>query len=361
MTDAPSRAKAIKAAAKKAAAARVLEQFEHDWAEAERLATTYPGLFQIIAPAAALTEQADSANPRASSPGPQKNERQGFDGTVRGLIARYKSDRDSGYQKISHGTRQAYDSLLRRLENELGSERIADFDAPRLKAIHAAWTEDGKRVAIAHSLVTILRMLSNFGATWLKNADCRELKTILSGMQFKMPEQRSEELTTEHAIKIRKKAHEMGFPSIALAQAIQFECRLKQRDVIGEWVPVSDSRMSDVIVSNEKWVRGPRWEDVDEKFNLRRGNKTVDLKLYPMVREELEQTARKPSGPIVVYERTGLPYQSYQFRRMWRLIADAAEIPKNMMNMDSRAPARLARLGSQYKHLLRKRESDSPQ
>jgi hypothetical protein len=333
-------AKATAAAAASAAAAAI----ERDMAEFRRLTEKYGDVHAPVSGAA----------PKHGDPIHASN----FDGTVGGLIARYKTDRDSSYQKLSHGTRKNYDSLLRRIESDLSSERIASFDARRLKAIHGAWTEGGKRIAIAHSLITILRMLSNFGATWLKSNECRELKTTLSGMQFKMPGQRNEELTADHATKIRNKAREMGFPSIALAQALQFECRLKQRDVIGEWVPVSDPSMSDVIDGNEKWVRGPRWEELDENFNLRRGNQTIDLKLYPMVREELEQTARKPSGPMIVYERTGLPYQSYQFRRIWRLIAEAAGVPKDVRNMDSRAPARLAHLTAAYRH-LRKQESDS--
>jgi hypothetical protein len=32
----------------------------------------------------------------------------------------------------------------------------------------------------------------------------------------------------------------MGWHSIALAQAIQFDCALRQKDVIGEWVPESE-------------------------------------------------------------------------------------------------------------------------
>ena len=39
---------------------------------------------------------------------------------------------------------------------------------------------------------------------------------------------------------IVEKAHEMRRDSIALAQAIQFETGLSQKDVIGEWVPESE-------------------------------------------------------------------------------------------------------------------------
>jgi hypothetical protein len=351
--DTSSRIEALKAAAK----ARLLEKFERDWAEAERLATTYPELFQITAPVGTIGDLADSANPRLRFTVPQQIA-SAFDGTVKGLIEAYKSDPDSGYQKLRHSTRQNYNSLLRRIENDIGPDLVADLDARRLKAVHEAWTNAGKHIAMAHALMTTLRTLSSFGATWLKSNECRELKATLSGMEFKMPEQRTEQLTAEDATEIRKKAREMGFASIALAQAIQYDCRLKQKDVIGEWVPVSDSNMSDVIDGNEKWVLGLRWEELDEKFILRRGKDTIDLKLYPMVREELEQTTRKASGPIIVYERTLLPYQTYQFRRVWRQVADAAEISKNVRNMDSRAPARLDRLTPAYRH-LRKQERES--
>jgi hypothetical protein len=42
------------------------------------------------------------------------------------------------------------------------------------------------------------------------------------------------------------------------------------------------------------------------------------------------------TGPVVVSEYTGLPWTAPEFRRWWRKIARACEIPDAVRNMDSR-------------------------
>ena len=45
------------------------------------------------------------------------------------------------------------------------------------------------------------------------------------------------------------------------------------------------------------------------------------------------------TGALVVEETTGRPYTDHQFRRKWRQAADAAGVPREVYNMDSRAGA----------------------
>jgi len=40
-------------------------------------------------------------------------------------------------------------------------------------------------------------------------------------------------------------------------------------------------------------------------------------------------------GPVIVNENTERPYQTHQFRRLWRQIATEVGVPKNVMNRDS--------------------------
>jgi len=61
----------------------------------------------------------------------------------------------------------------------------------------------------------------------------------------------------------------MGRPSIALAQAFQFELMLRQKDVIGEYVPIAEAGISDLQVDGLKWLRGIRWEEISEDLVLR--------------------------------------------------------------------------------------------
>jgi hypothetical protein len=111
--------------------------------------------------------------------------------------------------------------------------------------------------------------------------------------------------------------------------------------VIGEWVPKGEPGQSDVFTENDKWVRGLRWSQIDAKLILRlvSGERPeIDLRQFPMVMEEIARfQPLPPSGPILVCEASGLPWAAYEFRRQWRKVADAADIPRSIKNMDSRA------------------------
>jgi hypothetical protein len=160
-------------------------------------------------------------------------------------------------------------------------------------------------------------------------------------------------LTAEQATAIRALAHKQGLHSIALAQAFQFELMLRQKDVIGEWVPISEAGHSETLYGNEKWLRGLRWNEIDGNLVLRhmtsKRQKEIEVSLRnaPMVMEELALTYGKNfsradlpgSGPIVIAERIDRPYHAAAFRRAWRKLADECEIPKSVKNMDSRAGA----------------------
>lgn len=266
-----------------------------------------------------------------------------FDGTLKSLIDCYRSDPDSRYGKLRFATRRNYDAQCRRLIREHGAARVEDMDARLMLRWHDAWTEGGK-IATGHSLIAMLRTLMTFGKTFLKSKDCAGVKDTLSDMKFQMPKRREEWITAEQAITVRAKAHELGLPSIALAQAFQFECLLRQKDVIGEWVPNSEPGLSTIAAGNDKWMVGLRWSEIDENLILKHTTSKkqkaveIDLKLAPMVMEELARIGTLPtSGPVIVFETTGAPYYAYQFRREWRFVARAAGVPTKTFNMDSRS------------------------
>jgi hypothetical protein len=128
----------------------------------------------------------------------------------------------------------------------------------------------------------------------------------------------------------------------------------------GEWVPVKEPGVSDVIQTKKfkgekktkKWITGLRWEKIDENLILRhvtsKRNKKIeiDLKLAPMVMEEFQRmfgstdrAAMPASGPVILCEVNAWPYYNTEFRRKWRKVANAAGIPKNVKNMDTRSGA----------------------
>lgn len=62
-----------------------------------------------------------------------------------------------------------------------------------------------------------------------------------------------------------------------------------------------------------------------------------DLTACPLVMEVLK-VAKLPSlGPLIVSEKTGIPYRENYYAQDWREIAKAADVHKNVWSMDARA------------------------
>lgn len=267
-----------------------------------------------------------------------------FTGTIASLILAYQTDADSPYRtKLEYQTRVNYDARFRMLETDHGHEMISEIRARDLLRWHEKWMEGGK-VTQAHALIGQLRILVNFGATILESEECERIANTLHRMRFQMGKPRSERITAEQSDAVREMARQMNMPSIALAQAFQFEAMLRQKDVIGEWLPLSEPGLTDVIQGNEKWLKGLRWEEIDENLILRhltwkrKKPVAVDLKLLPMVMDELNRLGAIPAkGPVIVSEMTDRPYTAPAFRRYWRIVATAAKVPPEVYNMDNRS------------------------
>lgn len=291
-----------------------------------------------------------------------------FTGTLRSLVHCYRTDEDSPYQKNRFHTRQNRDSLLRRIAQRHGDVLLSEIKARVLLAWHKEWSVNETRLATGSAIVGQLRALFSFGATLLEDPDCERLCGVMHKMRFPGTKARAVSVTAEYANMIRHAAHNNFFwPSIALAQAFQFECTLRQKDVIGEWLPMSEPGISDVV-SKElgKWLRGLRWEEIDDNLILRHVTSKkqklvqVDLKLAEMVMAELHlRTKGQPlitvdeitkrvtvhrhllpaTGPVIICDTSGWPWTGNEYRRKWRKIARHCGIPDNVWNMDSRSGA----------------------
>lgn len=276
-----------------------------------------------------------------------------FDGTIAGLIDAYQKDKDSPYRKLRYATRVYYDTLCRRLTRDFGTAQVDEIKARDLLRWHEGFAADG-HIPMGHSCVGMMRTILTFGSTILEDDRCKSLRVTMHDMRFPMGKARTTTLTAEQATAVRKRAHEKGRASIALAQAIQFELMWRQKDCIGEWVPVSEPGISDTIWGNAKWLRGVRWEEIDEALILthvtskRQKEWRGPLRPASMVMEELDlafpgwggDRAKLPAnGPVIVNETTGVPWIANEFRRHWRIIATAVGVPKGVRNMDSRAGA----------------------
>jgi hypothetical protein len=295
-----------------------------------------------------------------------------FDGSLKSLVRCYQTDPDSTYHKLRYKVRLHSDSLCKRLITDHGHEDLGDIKGRTILSWHRTWTggddmKVGPKIAMGSAFVGKLRTLFTFGRSILEIEECRRLGEVMHDLKFEGTKSRKVRITAQQADAVRYMARlHFGWYSISLGQAFQFECTLRQKDVVGEWVPIAEEGVSDVIDSGEKWLRGIRWEEIDDNLILRHVTSkkqkpvVVDLKLAPMVIEELVEYARgqqilvtdqvtkkvtvnrqllPTAGPVLICDTNGLPWTDAEYRRKWRLVANACGLPKNVWNMDSRSGA----------------------
>lgn len=282
----------------------------------------------------------------------QRGNAERFNGSFGSLFRLYQTDPQSSYNKLKRSSRHPYDVYLRRLERHIGPRRIAACDGRDLSRWFDEWSEPdapgGKpKIAAARMVVCVIKAAVSFGIL-ARFAGCVEYKAILAEMQFPGVRPRTSAPTADQITAVRAAAHANGAPSRALAYALQFETTLRQWDVTGQWFPLSDPRPSAVLGYGEKWI-GPTWSDIGADGVLRvtptktedtsEARIVVDLTACPMVVEEIAKIipAARRGGPLIVAEKTGLPYRYETFRDAWRRDANAAGIPAKVWNRDLRA------------------------
>ena len=189
--------------------------------------------------------------------------------TLGHLIEQYHTDPDSNFTKLSYRVRVERRRTLARICREHGGQQLRNIRTRTLIEWHRKWIAGGK-LSMARSLVDRMRELLRFGSTVLEDGECSRLLSGLAEIRPQKPVPNPVYITREQAYAICAVAHEhFGWPSIALAQAIQFELPLTQKDVIGEWVPVGEAATSDVVSDGQKWLRGLRWSAIDDNLIMR--------------------------------------------------------------------------------------------
>lgn len=288
-----------------------------------------------------------------------------FDGSLTSLSRLYQTHEASGFREIKWNTRETYTKQLAILERTVGERQLHSLTAVDFKRWYAEFkrpaSEDGpERISRAHYLMTLLRMLFKFG-TVIEIAECARLRAILSAMSFKNSRPRVAVLTREMVEAFCREARRMGRSSLALATSLQFETGLRQKDVIGEWVPV-DGEAKTHGASGKKWTTGLRWGEhistdliltkITSKSGEREKQVQHDLKLLPLVMAELQYIPpERRIGPVIISETMFRPYMQDAFCENWRAVARAAGIPDDVWNMDARAGAvtEARRAGIAYK------------
>jgi integrase len=285
------------------------------------------------------------------------------------LIELYQRDPESTFANLRQSTRETYIRALNVLERDLAGPRppfparLPDLKALDLKRQYERWAQpdspgEPRKIDKAHALIGMVKVLLKYAVV---HHDCEHAQRILGQLAhttFSKGGARKQSVGREQARAIIKAAHAAGYPSIALAQAIAFETGLRPRDVLGEWVPLSEPGLSAVTAGGEKWQIGLTWAELspdgqlthrlsksirgrNNVADLRTGKTlTFDVRSCPLTSTELARVlAERRNGPMVVCEDTGLPWRGRWFRVMWRRLADAAGLPADLQFRDSRSGA----------------------
>ncbi|MCC6776697.1 MAG: integrase [Hyphomicrobiales bacterium] len=286
-----------------------------------------------------------------------------FDGTFRALIRRYLNDAESSFHQLQPSSAHPYSIYAKKLTSHVGDRRISECDGTDVIRWFKAWAgaehlrDPGARIPKARMVLTVLKSAVSHGVI-CRLPDCHAFSVILSELEFPTNKARTFAPTAAQIEAIRKAAHAAGAPRRALAYAIQFETTLRQWDVIGKRLPLSDPRPAMVVNGGEKWI-GLTWQHVDQNLILRiihgkteetsEASGTYDLMACPMVVEELKLVAglklggaltraKLPAGgPLIIDERTGAPYTYGDFKNAWHADFKVAGLPKKMWERDLRA------------------------
>jgi hypothetical protein len=183
-----------------------------------------------------------------------------FDGSIGSLADCYESDEDSAYQGLKENSAEGYKAWLKMVRETVGLRKVSRIVAKEFRRWYRMWKArsnsrgtDGTRQA--YGGIQILRILLNFGAeSGIKK--CLELRMAMDKMNFRRNPPRNVVMTFAQMRAVLEEAWRRNELFTALVQAIQFECFLRQNDVIGQWrklKPGYVAQAGDVVIGDKYW------------------------------------------------------------------------------------------------------------
>jgi hypothetical protein len=234
--------------------------------------------------------------------------------------------------------------MYTKIDQQIGEVSLNDVTVDHIMGWYRRWSAAGKQLPTGYAHIQMIKALLRYGAG-AEDPRCATLCGALRAIHFPHGNKTVQRINRAQVDAIRAAAHKMKWPSLALAQAFQFDLKLYDGQIIGEWVPLTEPGESAIqsrtIVWRwgtkrsrpAKWLRGLQWSQIDEDHTLRHevNGKTVkiDLRRHPGIMAELKKLTPLPkSGPLIVYEKTGSPYTDAQYRWLWRRVATRPALPR---------------------------------
>lgn len=268
----------------------------------------------------------------------------------KGLFRQYRERPSSPFHRIKWNTRRTYSQVLDKLEELIGDDDLSSVNIDSVwETYNAARWPNGKRgpdkVRTAHGFMSMLRKAISFGVR-AEIPECARIHAILETERFPAPKPRKKSLSRGYVLAFVEEAKKAGRMSLALGTAIQFECGLRQRDVIGEWEDPDGDRRSPYLLRGRQWANGLLWTDIKDNVLTKTTTKTGavvthDLSLLPLTSALIAEipVEQRMFGPVILDELNQRPYAEHAYAREWRKVARAAGIPDDVWNMDARSGA----------------------
>lgn len=289
----------------------------------------------------------------------QKQDYTSFDGTLGSLAKRFQIDAESPVKGWKWNTRRSQLHVVGIIERAFGERALAaiklrDFRNWYDRAKEPKVPGGPERIDRACKIMKMIREMVRYGvAAELAPDECARLMTILGATEFAQPKRRRSKLTHAHVSAFIPAALAAGRLSLALGTALQFETGMRQKDVIGEWIPVPEGDEPTGIVLRgrrgkgwRRWSNGLTWSDLANDLVISKETTKTgalvshDVKLLPTVTALLERVPPEQRiGPLIIDETAGRPYAEFAYARDWREIARKVGIPDSVWNMDARAGA----------------------
>lgn len=275
-----------------------------------------------------------------------------FNALLGNLCELYVCDPYSGFAELQDNTKASYLDSIRIIQSTIGERRIDRLAPIYFKECYFRWKESvnggAERTRRAYGCIQLIKIVLSYGvAAHYMPKVCDELLRGLSKMRFAKNPPRDTTMTFEQAKSIVSAAMDAGDVSTALVQALQFECFMRQIDIIGKWRTEPGDYVleeGEVRCGNRVWRGMTIGMIVNDDDLLRvRTSKTAQFvahalgacELVQMCLGSLETTAiDRP----VACQSDGSPWPDHRkFGKHWRVYADLAAVPRGVWNMDNRA------------------------
>lgn len=251
------------------------------------------------------------------------------EGTLGFLFKKYEYDESSTFFELSERSQDVYSYYLQKLKKQLSTQRIDTIISGDLMKWFNEWSSNREKLAAGKFHLAVLRAAVTFGISE-RVPGCIELKEVIraTSRRFPSPSPRTQTITADEVIALRKQAHAEGLPDMALAYAIVYETFLRLYDCHQE---LDWSHIDEDLVLRYTPTKTKKKTNIRVLFNLNSA---------PMVMEELTEKLKngKPeSGPVVLSNKNGKRFKAADFAYHFRKHRDIIGMDNSIWARDLRA------------------------